>query len=74
MKRKNEPEIVAYGYVVADNEGRVQLHTLRGNASESWAALVGHKTTRSERSRYKKMGFLTVSVFVRNFYKSSVSQ
>jgi hypothetical protein len=68
-KRKNEPEIVAYGYVIADHEGLVQLQTLRSNASEAWAALLGRKTSRSDRARYRRMGFLSVPVFVRNFFK-----
>lgn len=67
-RRKHEPEVVAYGYIIADREGMAQLQTLRGNASEAWAALLGHKANRSERDRYKKMGFLTVPVFVRNYF------
>ena len=67
-RRNNEPEIAAYGYVIADKDGGVQLQTLRGNASDSWAALLGHKTSRNERNRYKKMGFLSVPVLLRNFY------
>ena len=59
-----EPEKKAFGmgYIIADAEGRLQLHTLRSNRAESWQAF-GAKDRR-EREIWKSRGFRSVFVIV----------
>ena len=50
------------GYIIADSDGRLQLHTLRSNRAESWQAF-GAKE-RKEREVWKSRGFRCVFVIV----------
>ena len=50
------------GYIIADSDGHLQLHTLRSNRSESWRAL-GVKD-RKDRELWKSRGFRCVFVII----------
>jgi hypothetical protein len=55
-------KIFGLGYVIADVDGRIQLHTLRSNRPESWRAF-GAKD-RNEREVLKRRGYRCVFVRV----------
>jgi hypothetical protein len=50
------------GYIIADHDGRLQLHTLRSNRSESWRELGAND--RKQRDFWKTRGFRCVFVIV----------
>lgn len=63
------PELaIGYGYVIADDDGRIQLDTLRSNRTACWDAF-GSKSfiddPKAKKAHYKKLGFRCVSVWVR---------
>jgi hypothetical protein len=49
---------IGYGYIIADVDGRVQLHTLRSNRTECW------KEFAIVKDRAMKMGFRAVPVWI----------
>jgi hypothetical protein len=52
---------IGYGYIITDEQGRVQLHTLRSNRQESWNSLSSKQEMRRE---WKKRGFRCVPVYL----------
>jgi len=63
---------LGFGYIITDEQGFLQLHTLRSNRAACWGAFCGkHYTEAKEdhtrlmtRTRLKKMGFRCVFVAV----------
>ena len=55
-------EIRAYGYIIADDEGRVQMQTFRTNRSECWQAFVATGDRKAAIRRMKRIGFHCIRV------------
>ncbi len=68
MKKRKTPErALGYGYVIADDNGRIQLSTLRSNRTECWNAFGSVSfinDSKAKKAHYKKMGFRCVPVWV----------
>lgn len=56
--------VIAHGYVIADDDGRVQVQTFRTNRAECWLALVSSTDRKTAIRRMKRMGFRCVRVWM----------
>lgn len=52
------------GYIICDENGRLQLHTLASNRADSWEALIGARADRKRREFWKSRGFRCEFVIV----------
>jgi hypothetical protein len=64
---KTRKDVNTYAHLIADEEGRPQLHTLASSAPKAWRRLWGRQLTKEEMKRLKKQGFRAQSVWIKSY-------
>lgn len=59
-----DKDVFTHGYLIADENGVPQLHTLRSAPKYAWRAVVDGEITPKRRKELKRMGFRVVRVHV----------
>lgn len=69
---RREPKVETVAHIIADSDGRPQLHSLRSNPAKAWEALFGRTMLPAEREAWKRKGFRVIMVQVENFHSGRV--